>query len=153
RNGIERMTGRARPAQEQAQPETRQRVRRAMAKGVGYLMQKTSLGREIQEETSTAVAVKGHTGVQYSYAPYYVMLYTRARWHTRVSNNAGEVWRPRCMDQAQSFQPQNPLIVQSDHTLLLEVHNPLYEAARTAIGAFAELEKSPEHIHTYRITP
>lgn len=57
------------------------------------------------------------------------------------------------MDYAQSFQPQNPLIVQSDHTLLLEVHNPLYEAARTAIGGFAELEKSPEHIHTYRITP
>ncbi|MBM3223071.1 MAG: DEAD/DEAH box helicase [Candidatus Tectomicrobia bacterium] len=57
------------------------------------------------------------------------------------------------MDSASSFQPHNPLIVQSDHTLLLEVHNPLYEAARTAIGAFAELEKSPEHIHTYRITP
>jgi DNA excision repair protein ERCC-3 len=57
------------------------------------------------------------------------------------------------MDNPQSFQPHNPLIVQSDHTLLLEVHNPLYEPARTAIGAFAELEKSPEHIHTYRITP
>ena len=57
------------------------------------------------------------------------------------------------MDNLQSFQPHNPLIVQSDHTVLLEVHNPLYEPARTAIGAFAELEKSPEHIHTYRITP
>jgi DNA excision repair protein ERCC-3 len=57
------------------------------------------------------------------------------------------------MDNLHSFQPHNPLIVQSDHTLLLEVHNPLYEPARTAIGAFAELEKSPEHIHTYRITP
>ncbi|MGE3540616.1 MAG: DNA repair helicase XPB [Candidatus Tectimicrobiota bacterium] len=57
------------------------------------------------------------------------------------------------MDTPPSFQPQNPLIVQSDHTLLLEVHNPLYEAARLAIGAFAELEKSPEHIHTYRLTP
>src|SRR6266487_5324615 len=57
------------------------------------------------------------------------------------------------MDHPSSFQPHNPLIVQSDHTLLLEVHNPLYESARTAIGAFAELEKSPEHIHTYRITP
>ena len=57
------------------------------------------------------------------------------------------------MDNPQSFQPQNPLIVQSDHTLLLEVHNALYESARLAIGAFAELEKSPEHIHTYRITP
>ena len=57
------------------------------------------------------------------------------------------------MDNPHSFQPHNPLIVQSDHTLLLEVHNPLYEPARTAIGAFAELEKSPEHIHTYHITP
>src|SRR2546428_2731656 len=57
------------------------------------------------------------------------------------------------MDSSHSFQPHNPLIVQSDHTLLLEVHNPLYEPVRTAIGAFAELEKSPEHIHTYRITP
>jgi len=57
------------------------------------------------------------------------------------------------MDHPSSFQPHNPLIVQSDHTLLLEVHNPLYEPARTAIGVFAELEKSPEHIHTYRITP
>ncbi len=56
------------------------------------------------------------------------------------------------MEPTPSFQPHNPLIVQSDHTLLLEVHNPLYESARTAIGAFAELEKSPEHIHTYRIT-
>ena len=57
------------------------------------------------------------------------------------------------MESSHSFQPHNPLIVQSDHTLLLEVHNPLYEPARTAIGTFAELEKSPEHIHTYRITP
>jgi DNA excision repair protein ERCC-3 len=57
------------------------------------------------------------------------------------------------MDNLSGFQPHNPLIIQSDHTLLLEVHNPLYEPARTAIGAFAELEKSPEHIHTYRITP
>ncbi|MBI1746480.1 MAG: DEAD/DEAH box helicase [Acidobacteria bacterium] len=47
----------------------------------------------------------------------------------------------------------NPLIVQSDRTLLLEVHNPRYDAARAVISAFAELEKSPEHIHTYRLTP
>jgi DNA excision repair protein ERCC-3 len=47
----------------------------------------------------------------------------------------------------------NPLIVQSDRTLLLDVHTPKSEAARAAIMPFAELEKSPEHIHTYRITP
>ncbi|MDR2072826.1 MAG: DEAD/DEAH box helicase [Spirochaetaceae bacterium] len=46
-----------------------------------------------------------------------------------------------------------PLIVQSDHTLLLDVHAPGAEDARAAILPFAELEKSPEHIHTYRITP
>lgn len=51
------------------------------------------------------------------------------------------------------FHPDNPLIVQSDHTVLLEVHSPRYEQAREAISPFAELEKSPEHIHTYKITP
>jgi DNA excision repair protein ERCC-3 len=45
------------------------------------------------------------------------------------------------------------LIVQSDRTLLLDVHCETAEAARQAIIPFAELEKSPEHIHTYRITP
>ncbi|MCL1813202.1 MAG: DEAD/DEAH box helicase [Treponema sp.] len=46
-----------------------------------------------------------------------------------------------------------PLIVQSDRTLLLDVHASGAEDARAAILPFAELEKSPEHIHTYRITP
>jgi DNA excision repair protein ERCC-3 len=46
-----------------------------------------------------------------------------------------------------------PLIVQSDKTLLLDVHAPGADEARAAILPFAELEKSPEHIHTYRITP
>ncbi|HEY7294298.1 MAG TPA: DNA repair helicase XPB [Dehalococcoidia bacterium] len=45
------------------------------------------------------------------------------------------------------------MIVQSDNTVLLEVENPLYAQARDALAPFAELEKSPEHIHTYRITP
>ena len=45
------------------------------------------------------------------------------------------------------------LIVQSDRTLLLDVHSETAETARQAIIPFAELEKSPEHIHTYRITP
>ena len=49
--------------------------------------------------------------------------------------------------------PQNPLIIQSDRTLLLDVHAPQAEEARASILPFAELEKSPEHIHTYRITP
>jgi len=47
----------------------------------------------------------------------------------------------------------NPVIVQSDNTLLIEVNNPSFEDARNAISQFSELEKSPEHIHTYRITP
>jgi DNA excision repair protein ERCC-3 len=46
-----------------------------------------------------------------------------------------------------------PVIVQSDNTLLLEVANPDFEKARDSISPFAELEKSPEHIHTYRISP
>jgi DNA excision repair protein ERCC-3 len=46
-----------------------------------------------------------------------------------------------------------PVIVQSDRTLLLDVHSELAEEARAAIMPFAELEKSPEHIHTYRISP
>ena len=47
----------------------------------------------------------------------------------------------------------NPVIIQSDRSVLLEVHNPLYEEARDTLAVFAELEKSPEYIHTYRITP
>jgi DNA excision repair protein ERCC-3 len=49
--------------------------------------------------------------------------------------------------------PTNPLIVQGDKSLLLEVQNERYEAARDSLARFAELEKSPEYIHTYRITP
>jgi DNA excision repair protein ERCC-3 len=45
-----------------------------------------------------------------------------------------------------------PLIVQSDHTILLEVAHPDAEEARHAIAVFAELERAPEHIHTYRVT-
>jgi DNA excision repair protein ERCC-3 len=51
------------------------------------------------------------------------------------------------------FNPVNPLIVQGDHTILVEVQSPRYEAARNELVRFAELVKSPEHIHTYRITP
>jgi len=46
-----------------------------------------------------------------------------------------------------------PLVVQSDKTLLLEVDHPAAEACRIAIAPFAELERAPEHIHTYRLTP
>ncbi len=46
-----------------------------------------------------------------------------------------------------------PLIVQSDRTLLLEVGHEDAPACRQAIAPFAELEKAPEHVHTYRITP
>ncbi|HWC22305.1 MAG TPA: DNA repair helicase XPB [Flexivirga sp.] len=46
-----------------------------------------------------------------------------------------------------------PLIVQSDKTVLLEVDHPLATEARRAIAPFAELERAPEHMHTYRVTP
>ncbi|MEF3402148.1 DNA repair helicase XPB [Agromyces sp. CCNWLW203] len=45
-----------------------------------------------------------------------------------------------------------PLIVQSDRTVLLEVAHPLAEDARHDLAVFAELERAPEHMHTYRIT-
>lgn len=48
---------------------------------------------------------------------------------------------------------ENPLIVQGDRSLLLDVHTPLAEECRNALIPFAELEKSPEHLHTYRLTP
>ena len=48
---------------------------------------------------------------------------------------------------------ENPLIVQGDRSLLLDVHAPLAEECRNALIPFAELEKSPEHLHTYRLTP
>jgi DNA excision repair protein ERCC-3 len=48
---------------------------------------------------------------------------------------------------------ENPFIVQSDHTVLVEVDSPLYVQGRDALARFAELVKSPEHVHTYRITP
>ena len=47
----------------------------------------------------------------------------------------------------------NPLIVQGDRSLLLDVHAPLAEECRNALIPFAELEKSPEHLHTYKLTP
>ncbi|WP_131743083.1 DNA repair helicase XPB [Actinomadura roseirufa] len=46
-----------------------------------------------------------------------------------------------------------PLIVQSDKTLLLEVDHELADACRKEIAPFAELERAPEHVHTYRVTP
>ncbi len=50
------------------------------------------------------------------------------------------------------YDPANPLIVQGDRTVLVEVDNPRYAEARDALAPFAELEKSPEHVHTYRLT-
>ncbi|WP_300613143.1 DNA repair helicase XPB [Corynebacterium sp.] len=46
-----------------------------------------------------------------------------------------------------------PLIVQSDKTVLLEIDHPKAQEARNALAPFAELERAPEHVHTYRITP
>ena len=51
------------------------------------------------------------------------------------------------------YIPENPLIVQGDRSVLLEVNNPRYEEARDSLARFAELVKSPEFIHTYQITP
>jgi DNA excision repair protein ERCC-3 len=53
----------------------------------------------------------------------------------------------------QPFRPENPLIVQGDQTILVEVASPRYAEARDALIRFAELMKAPEHVHTYRISP
>jgi DNA excision repair protein ERCC-3 len=60
---------------------------------------------------------------------------------------------PRKSPVLPACDPANPFIVQSDRSVLVEVDNPKYAVARDALAPFAELEKSPEHIHTYRITP
>ncbi|MEO1388655.1 MAG: DNA repair helicase XPB [Cyanobacteria bacterium J06634_6] len=52
-----------------------------------------------------------------------------------------------------SYSPDNALIIQSDRTVLLDVHAPKAEDAQADIAPFAELIKSPEHIHTYRLSP
>ncbi len=52
-----------------------------------------------------------------------------------------------------NYHPQNPIIIQGDKSVLLEVDNELYQDARDLLARFAELEKSPEYVHTYRITP
>lgn len=52
-----------------------------------------------------------------------------------------------------AYYPDRPLVVQSDRTILLEVDNPHYAEARDYLVRFAELLKSPEHVHTYRLTP
>jgi DNA excision repair protein ERCC-3 len=63
---------------------------------------------------------------------------------------------PQGVEQARAstptYDPLNPLIVQGDRTILVEVDNPRYAEARDVLAPFAELEKSPEHIHTYRLT-
>ncbi len=52
-----------------------------------------------------------------------------------------------------TYNPSNPVIVQGDKTVLVEVNNDLYEEVRDEVSRFAELEKSPEYMHTYRISP
>ena len=44
-----------------------------------------------------------------------------------------------------------PLIAQSDQSLLLDAHDPAFDEARAELSAFATLEKSPEHFHSYRL--
>lgn len=52
-----------------------------------------------------------------------------------------------------TFDPLNPLIVQADRSVFLEAFNPRAELAREAIAPFAELVSSPEHMHTYKVSP
>ncbi|MBP5587310.1 MAG: DEAD/DEAH box helicase [Treponema sp.] len=56
-------------------------------------------------------------------------------------------------DKNKNDRFQNPLIVQSDRSILMDVHSPYADECRNALIPFAELERSPEHLHTYRLTP
>ncbi|TDE56016.1 DEAD/DEAH box helicase [Nonomuraea mesophila] len=60
---------------------------------------------------------------------------------------------PRTEPHGDKPVSDGPLIVQSDKTLLLEVDHERADACRKAIAPFAELERAPEHVHTYRVTP
>ncbi|MGE0785090.1 MAG: DNA repair helicase XPB [Sandaracinaceae bacterium] len=55
------------------------------------------------------------------------------------------------MSDSAASDRERPAIVQSDRSVLLEVDHPRYEEAREVLARFAELEKSPEHVHTYRL--
>jgi DNA excision repair protein ERCC-3 len=57
-----------------------------------------------------------------------------------------------CSNKGLTEMSEGPLIVQSDKTLLLDIDHPMSTECRRAIAPFAELERSPEHIHTYRLT-
>ncbi|MCL2705637.1 MAG: helicase-associated domain-containing protein [Spirochaetaceae bacterium] len=50
------------------------------------------------------------------------------------------------------MKENRPVTIQSDATLLVDVHDPAFEEARNDVSVFAELEKSPEHIHTYKLS-
>jgi len=52
-----------------------------------------------------------------------------------------------------NFNVNNPIIVQSDKTLLVEVNNVLYTEVRDKLSRFAEIIESPEYMHTYKISP
>src|SRR5205085_4156888 len=70
----------------------------------------------------------------------------------RRRTDRGRGLTPDALDHSMTT-PDGPLIVQSDKTLLLEVDHPMAAECRQAIAPFAELERSPEHVHTYRLTP
>ncbi len=61
--------------------------------------------------------------------------------------------RAGTLNDEMNYNPQNPVVVQADRSILLETNNPRFEEARDALAQFAELIKSPEHFHTYRISP
>lgn len=71
-----------------------------------------------------------------------------------MQNELNETHRESFSDtQSPAEKLNNPLIVQSDRSILLDVHSPLAEQCRNDLIPFAELERSPEHLHTYRLTP
>src|SRR5437868_7001969 len=99
--------------------------------------------------TLTEGARTGQYGLRFSRNDHFALLAISRT--TRLTIWPAGLPLPRVSDRMQ-YNALNPLIVQGDRTVLVEVDNPKYAEARDAIAPFAELEKSPEHIHTYRLT-
>src|SRR5919205_1974349 len=77
---------------------------------------------------------------------------TRNGWSPSTGSSISRQQR-KCSSEGSTCVNDGPLIVQSDKTILLEVDHEQATEARHAIAAFAELERAPEHMHSYRLTP
>jgi len=84
--------------------------------------------------------------------------YSSGRWSctpltsVQLAMPRENMWTSPTEGRAMRSHMSQPAIVQGDRTVLLEVDHPDYERARDLLARFAELERSPEHVHTYRLS-